>query len=123
MKYNTLEIGEEIHFTRLTDMYGVAEFEFCIVYEGKGIKEIYISPRQQPDKKEGWVITIDNNPEFMQSFIIEGEDYMQNQFRRINVWYCETHKCNCFNVCVPQGYNVLVCDHVGSDVFFKFKRG
>ena len=119
MDYKKLEINEKIEFIQKTEMYGIAYFQFCFkINKAKKIEEIFITPSQQPDKTHGWVI----ESGVSNGFVIEEHILNYNPiWHSIRSLYCEEHKSMCITVSAPPNTSILYCDHIGSDIWFKFR--
>lgn len=117
MKYREIDVNEKIQFIRKTDQYGIAYFDFCFKVNKKGkIEKVYISPSQQPDKKHGWFIEAG----YSTGYFIEGKEKMDLNFRAIHGFYCKYHKSISISVACPENTSALLCDHIGTDIWFSF---
>lgn len=95
-KTRVLEENDIVPFKAMTKEYGRAEFTFCPVYKRGKLKEIHISPQQQPDAKENFVI----HNTYSDSFQITSFDYKEPPRPWLYMW-CAEHKCPAFRVYVP----------------------
>ncbi|GAG98950.1 unnamed protein product [marine sediment metagenome] len=123
IKYKKIQINEKIEFISFTKKYGRVAFQFCPTFNKKGrLMKIYITPIQQPDKTyQGWYIEIDNS-DLHQQVIIEDHPLYTMEFGRPIFSYCKNHKTVCINVKSPLEAKYLYCDHIGSDIWFKFSN-
>ena len=121
IKYKEIQRNEKIKFISLTKEYGRVSFQFCPIFNENGrLMKIYITPTQQPDKKgQGWYIEIDNS-DLHQQVIIEDHPLYTMEFGWPIFSYCKDHKTVCIDVKAPKEAKYLYCDHIGSDVWFKF---
>lgn len=119
MRYIKIDIDEKIKFTRRTKMYGVAYFDFCFKIDKKGkIKKVFITPKQQIDQKHGWVMECGNSS----GYFIKSPDYPYGEeWGNIQGFYCTHHRSICISIVTPKNSSMLYCDHIGANVWFKFK--
>lgn len=118
MKYKEINLNDKIHFIRMTKQYGIAYFDFCFdINEEDKIEKVYISPSQQPDKKYGWFIESGVST----GYFIENKEYMNLNIKNIHGFYCKQHKSVSVSVACPENTSVLLCDHIGTDIWFRFE--
>ena len=123
IEYKEIKINEKIEFISCTDQYGRVSFQFCPIFNEKGrLMKIYITPTQQPDKKnQGWYIDVDNSDSY-QTVIVEDHPLYTMKFGHPHFSYCETHKTVCIDVSAPIEAKYLYCNYIGTDVWFRFSR-
>lgn len=91
-----LKCGDKIPFEWITQKYGRAEFTFCLKYNRGKLKEVFITPQQQPNVKE-WFVLPFHRDDFMAKSTIELDDP--------KIWlhfWCKEHKAPAFNLYVPK---------------------
>jgi len=103
MLYKPLKIGEEVHYTPFTRMYGRAEFEFCPVFKYGLLREVYISPAQQPDLTHGFVVKTEGK---VRNFYIADYSPSGSALCWHGGW-CKEHKTYCMRWYVPREPCVL----------------
>lgn len=114
-----LKDGDVVFFTTKTCHYGIAVFDVCPVVKGGKLKEIFITPRQQPDAKHYYRISIEGscNSWGVDAWTQYGISYPK--VRRL--CWCKEHGCQSMRVCVPPESNCFEVA-LGSNVTLYFNR-
>lgn len=95
-----LNNGDVVSFVPLTTKYGLAEFEICPVVKRGKLTDIYITPAQQPMAEHFYHIIVNYNP---WSWSVGSWMHKGMEAPRVwNMYWCKTHKCQCFRVYVPR---------------------
>lgn len=100
MKRKTITIkdGENISFVPMTKEYGRAEFCICPIYKRGKLRQMYITPQQQPDAKNNYLIDDIHSD----SFTVRGASYdSKYPLIWIHGW-CEEHKTQFFRLYVDE---------------------
>lgn len=100
MDFETIEIkeNEQIPFTWITHDYGRAEFVCCPIWKRGKITDLYISPKQQPDKR---AILYHFKCGYSSSLNLTSTVGLDNP-EVWNVMWCQTHKTQALEVYVPK---------------------
>ena len=97
--YNLINTEYRIFYKHQTQKYGRAEFEFCPRFKYDYLREVFITPRQQPDHEDGWIVNVDNNLRIPHFYVT---DYSYNQdAKNWFGYYCKQHKTYCMVWYVP----------------------
>ena len=117
--YNKIGVDYRISYKHQTQKYGRAEFEFCPCFKYGYLREVFITPRQQPDHEDGWMIKIDSDIKITR-FCVSDYSYKQNA-KNWYGYYCKHHKTYCMQWYVPSEPCYLVPRiHFGIDLAMEF---
>jgi hypothetical protein len=108
-----LKDGEQIPFIWMTKRYGRAEFVFCLHYLRGKLDKVYITPMQQPDAKEKFIL-----PQYGQE-TFSANSWTHKGLNDPNIWlhyWCKEHKAPAFNLYVPDGSTHF--DVTGNNIHF-----
>ena len=103
MKQVELKEEEKIFFIPSTENYGSAEFMVCPVFKYGKLRDLFIYPRQQPDKGGTyWHIKCWGQKAF------QVRSWTHKGFENPNIWcnfWCNEHKCLSFDIYPPKKAN------------------
>lgn len=94
----TIKSGESIPFVAMTKKYGRAEFCFCPIYKRGVLKQIHITPIQQPHAKCNYLI----DDVHSDSFQINGRTYDSVYPKIWLSFWCKEHKTQSFRCYVDE---------------------
>lgn len=110
--------GNVIYFAPKHELYGHAEFVFCVEWKRGKIRRVHVTPHQQ-GRKERWCLECAWGPT---TFQVGSWEHKGIEVPRMWIsGYCRGHKAISYSVYVPLNANVLTLAHVGSGVDFRFE--
>ena len=98
-----LKDSDVVFFTPKTSLYGLAYFDICPVVRKGQLREIFIIPRQQPDAKHYYRITVQGS---CNSWGVDAWTQSGISYPRVRrLFWCKEHKCQGMKVSVPPESN------------------
>ena len=98
-----LKDGDVVHFTTKTSNYGIAGFTVCLIVKRGKLKEMIISPIQQPNAQHTYRIPTGSH---CTSWSVES--WIHKNISAPRCWvmgWCKEHKCMFMNISVPPESN------------------
>lgn len=115
-KVKILKDGDVVLFEGMTQKYGRAEFCICPIYKRGKLKELHITPLQQPNADTNYVI----DDIYSDSFQLSSINYNDPVRAWLHMW-CKEHKCPAFRIYVPDGVDRFTIRKLSTlDIIFSY---